>query len=539
MRQRLGLLAVATATAVLLAGCGSSAQPKPTVSDVWKQEVAWGECDRQLLADRGSFDPGFKAADVQCAEIAVPVDYAKPKGEQLTLTLMKDPASGSADEYQGALFSNPGGPGQSGIQYIQTAAMPQSLRDSYDVIGFDPRGVGASSPIRCSDELDLRSYFEWPFDVKNQAEADAARQAELEYYRDCEQRNPYWWAVSSAQVVQDIELMRKLLTGDAPLNFVGHSYGTVLAARYITEFPEHVGRIVLDSPVTQDQESLAARIASAKAGAAARERIFAACAQDPTCYGDTVRQVEDHLIWARDEVLAGRMQGQVAAMRPEGFFKSGNGTSAYLILHAIDLLAYWPLEDAYTTFKQIYSALDQYDYSGFEWLGLAQDGYDLENDLARDNSYEILNIVNCLDRDNRDTRSAAVIEQERKKYEAADPFSLRFHSVYDFEPAPADRPGCYWSWRAYDEPKIADPPKKSPPFSNESGKEAVVIGSMGDNVTPFEWSTEVARTLKSPLIAYGGTGHAQLWNGISCIDDPVLKFLLTGQVPETQACSGR
>ena len=536
MRERWSAIAGATALALLLAGCTSSAEPNPQVSDVWTQEVAWGECAEDLLVGSDQSDPGFQRGDVECAEIAVPVDYSHPKGPKLTLALMKDPASGDSADYQGALFSNPGGPGQSGIDYIQSAPLPAALRDAYDVIGFDPRGVGASSPVRCSDDLDLRSYFEWPFDVKNQAEADASKAAELEYFQDCEQRNPYWWAVATTQVVQDMELMRRLLTGAEPLNFVGHSYGTVLAARYITEFPSHVGRIVLDSPVTQEQEKLEARIASAKAGAAARERIFAACAKDPECYGDTVKEVEDHLIWARDEVLAGRMVGVVAGMRPEGFFKSGNGTSAYLILHAIDLLAYWPLEDAYTTFKDIYGRLETGDYAGFEWLGLYQDGYDLENNLARDNSYEILNIVNCLDRDLRDTRSDEVIERERVRYEAADPFSLRFHSVYDFEPAPDERPGCYWSWRAYDEPKIADPPKKSTPFSNTSGKEAVVIGSMGDNVTPFEWSAEVANTLKSPLIAYGGTGHAILWNGIGCIDDPVLDFLLTGKVPETKAC---
>ncbi len=103
--------------------------------------------------------------------------------------------------------------------------------------------------------------------------------------------------------------------------------------------------------------------------------------------------------------------------------------------------------------------------------------------------------------------------------------------MYDFEPAPEEQPGCFWTWRAYEDSKIPDPPANEPALKNTSGKQLFIVGSKGDNVTPYTWSLQVAESLKSNLVTYEGTGHAVLFGGISCLDDLAEKYLLTGQLP--------
>ncbi|MEY3406984.1 MAG: hypothetical protein RL038_45 [Actinomycetota bacterium] len=510
--------------------------PSDVFAEYNSQVVQWDECDSSLF-DLEYADSNFDDSDIVCAEISVPFHYEVGNvGDDLTLTIMKDPASGTTSQYQGALFMNPGGPGQSGITHLQSAALPSELRDAYDIIGVDPRGVGSSSPVRCSDELDLRSYFEYPFDVANAAEAAELEKASTEFYADCIEKNPHWWAIGTENVVRDFELLRQILTPEAKFNFIGHSYGTTLAGRYISEFPEHVGRIVLDSPVKPDDGEVETQIQQSESLAAARTRIFEKCAADDSCPGSTVKEVENNLISIRDAVLADETSGYVfEQMGGSKFFKSGTGESAYLILRGIDLLTYYPLDEIYDTFKQVYKdGLDGW-VGGFEWLGLSMDGYDSET-LERDNSYEVLTIVNCLDIDGRDTRTESEIDAETELFEAADPFGTRFYELYDYEAPVEEEPGCFWSWETFDSDEIPDAPATQDDFSNDSGAAVVTIGSKGDNVTPYVWSQNTSESLKSDLITYEGTGHAVLWGTSSCIDKPVLEYLLTGRAPGSFAC---
>lgn len=515
---------------LLLSGCSTSSNAN-WMDKYTKQTVSWGKCKTKLFTESDYFDAGFKKDDVVCAEIIVPISYEQELNSQdLTLTLMKDPASGEADQKVGTLFSNPGGPGQSGLDYIQSVAFPQEVRDAFDVIGFDPRGVGASSPVKCDDDLDLRSYFESYFDYENQAQVDEDRAALDEYYQTCIDNNPTWWAMTTANVVQDLELMRKIITPKDDLNFVGHSYGTTIAAVYISTFPKNAGRMVLDSPVASSTDEIEDQVKQTKAFAKARTKLFDRCAKDPKCPGETRAEVEQVLLDLRDAALAGQATGYVATMKPEGFFQRGNGLSPYLILHGLDLLGYYPTDEVYSIFRTAMKQASNLDMSYFEFWGLMMDGYD-GNTLERDNSFDILSIVNCLDVDSRDTKSKAERESDKAKLEAADSFSTKFFKVYDFEPSDDKEPGCYWSWRAFEDDNIPDPPKKPEPYSNTSGLEFLVIGSRGDTATPFEWSESVAADLKSPLVVYEGSGHAQLFGGIKCLDDLAVDYLLNGAVP--------
>lgn len=534
LMKKTGLLLIMAA--LLLSACGGPNYAN-WLDEYRQQEVSWESCDNKLFEDADYLDANFKQSDVKCATLRVPISYKESLNtEDITIQLMLDPAK--ASERQGFLLSNPGGPGQSGISYIQSVAYPSSIRDAYDIVGFDPRGVGASTPVKCDDDLDLRSYFEYYFDYKNQAQVDEDKRASDEYYDVCIENNPHWWGMTTDNTVRDIDIIREVLSGDEPLNFVGHSYGTTLAARYIALFPEHVGRMILDSPVTANTESIDEEVESAKSLMESRNRIFDKCAKDPKCPGDSRAEVENNLIKARDLMLKGKMQGYLVTQVEQDFFERGNGTSPYLIMRALLYLTYFSLEEAYPTFKMIYRDLVlKNDPWGFESAGLIMDGYDM-TDLSRDNSYDILNLVNCLDRDERDTRTAAEIEKEDRILGKIDAFETRFYDVYDFEPKPEKEPGCFWTWRAYEDEKIPDPPQSEPALKNTSGKAVFIVGSKGDNVTPYTWSEQVARSLKSNLITYEGTGHAVLFSGITCLDDLAEKYLLTGELPEkATSCS--
>lgn len=539
-------LSLAIVSSLLVAACGSAtSMPTPVnLADVFRdysaQELQWTDCAKDLVEDEFN-DPNFKVDGVQCAEVRIPIDYDNPAaGEDLSLTIMRDPADGSAAEFQGALFMNPGGPGQSGISYLQTAALPAEIRAAYDVYGVDPRGVGASSPVRCNDELDLRSYFEYPFDVENQAQADELEATLKEFYVDCVEQNPHWWAIGTRNVVKDFELLRQIVSPTEKFNFIGHSYGTTIAAQYITDFPEQVGRIVLDSPVTPDDGTLKSRLEQTKSLAESRNRIFEICALDPDCSGDSVEEVQQNLLTIRDRILADETEGFVFdQMGGDTFFKAGNGESAYLVMRAIDLLTYWPTDEGYSYFVQIYEDAFKTNWvGGFEFLGLFMDGYEPET-LERDNSYEVLTIVNCLDIDDRDLRAESEIKADKEAFEAADPFSTEFSNLFEFEPAPEQEPGCFWSWEAFKDEAIADPPATQETFTNTSGAAVMTIGSKGDNVTPYAWSTEVAESLNSTLITYEGTGHAVLWGTSDCIDDPIINYLLTGISSGNVTCGAK
>jgi pimeloyl-ACP methyl ester carboxylesterase len=524
------LLILVGLAVLLLSGCA------PATNANWmdkytKQTVTWEECKKKLFAQSDYLDSGFKKDDVLCAEIIVPISYEPDLNSQdLKLTLMKDPASGPASDKVGTMFSNPGGPGQSGLDYVQTVAFPQTIRDSFDVIGFDPRGVGASSQVKCDDDLDLRSYYEYYFDYENQAQADEDKVAMDEYYQVCIDNNPTWWAMTTTNVVQDLELMRKIFTPKDDLNFVGHSYGTTIAAVYISTFPKQAGRMVLDSPVASSTDEIKDQVEQTKAFAKARTKLFDRCATDPKCPGDTRAEVEQVLIDLRDAVLKGGAKGYVADLKNKNFFKRGNGLSAYFILHGLDLLGYYPTDEVYSIFRTAMKQASNFDMSYFEFWGLIMDGYD-GNTLERDNSYDILTIVNCLDVDSRDTKTKAERDSDTAKLEAADPFATKFRDIYDFEPADETEPGCYWTWRAFEDDKIVDPPKKPKPYTNTSGSQFLIIGSRGDTATPFAWSQGVAADLESPLVVYEGSGHAQLFSGIKCLDNLAVEYLVNGTVP--------
>lgn len=527
------IVAPILAMTLVLSGCTTDS----AAQDPFTQTVDWSSCDQELLLGNDETSDLFSASDAECALVTVPASYAKGAAtETLTIQLMRDPAN-KPDQKIGTLFSNPGGPGQSGLKYIQFVDYPASIRDRFDIIGLDPRGVGASSPVRCDDELDLRSYFESHLDYQNKAQWQEDLAANDQYYQVCMENNPLWWAMTTENVVRDFELVRQLIAPQEKFNFIGHSYGTTVAETYIRLFPEHAGRIILDSPTTPDTPDYQDDIDQTAAFAEARNRIFDMCIKDPQCGASSRKEIEDRLIWARDQILADKMTGDVAEIVGDGFFQRGTGESAYLITRALTYLSYFPTEDAYPIFKDAYLELETGSYRIFELLGLEFDGYDWET-LERDNSTDILVLVNCLDTDQRDLLSEEEAKIRDAAFDKADAFEARFTDIYSYEPPVEKNPGCFWSWEAFNDPKVDDPPSSAPAITNTSGKKFLVIGSKGDTATPYSLSVTVAQDLKSPLITYTGTGHAILFDASSCVDSLAINYLINGEAPTEDVVCG-
>ncbi|WP_372410272.1 alpha/beta hydrolase [Streptomyces luteireticuli] len=191
---------------------------------------------------------------VECGTVSVPVDYARPNGRHIALTVSRGHATGPRSAHQGALVFNPGGPGGSGMIFPLLAGLPQwqRLAEAYDFVGYAPRGVARSAPLSC---MDPAAFNQAPGDAPEQPTAAYKKQHIAKakaYAQGCRTRNgadlQYFTSRNNAR---DLDVLRAAL-GEQRLNYLGASYGTYFGAVYATLFPGHVRRMVFDSVVNPD-----------------------------------------------------------------------------------------------------------------------------------------------------------------------------------------------------------------------------------------------------------------------------------------------
>ncbi|MGK3201394.1 alpha/beta hydrolase [Amycolatopsis sp. MEPSY49] len=222
---------LATAVAVL----GSTALAPPASAS----EPNWGPCPAGA----------FPTPDLECTTVRVPLDYRNPDGRKLDIAVSRLPSK-HPEKRRGVLLTNPGGPGGEGLNYpqlLKLVKLPQDVLDSYDIIGFDPRGVGHSAPVTCDltpEQLAIGNlpYANGPADVVKQA-AVAKAEAKQCATASTASMLPY---VTTANTARDMDRIRQAL-GESAVSYLGASYGTYLGAVYTTMFPERSDRFVLDS----------------------------------------------------------------------------------------------------------------------------------------------------------------------------------------------------------------------------------------------------------------------------------------------------
>jgi len=262
-----GKLTVGTLSlfAALNVACSSDGSDK---SDTGKTTINWESCsDIETL---------------QCAELEVPMDYKNPDSKRITLALIRKPSS-NPDTRQSLLFNN-GGPGGSGIAMLKSFhtrdSIPKELLSTYNLVSFDPRGVGKSTPVECA-EFGLDEISSDPAD---KAAIELIHAQYTSYASACSEKyGDYLIHLGSLNVVRDMEEIRKAL-GEKKLNFVGYSYGTRLAALYLQEHPNSSGRMVLDAALNPDSSLQSMTRESLSAKESNLRLLFSQCAiYDPTC----------------------------------------------------------------------------------------------------------------------------------------------------------------------------------------------------------------------------------------------------------------
>jgi pimeloyl-ACP methyl ester carboxylesterase len=279
------VLSLALCAAALGAACAypASAAQATTPEGAPVPKLDWRACD-----------DGF-----QCATAEVPRDYARPNGAKVSLAVIRRTAVDQANRI-GSLFLNPGGPGGSAVDFVREAPpVAFQLVSKFDVVGFDPRGVGASRPaVDCDEELDPPAPMT-PDTFDRNALLDRARTLA----RLCDNRDRAFLAsLTTANAARDLDVMRAAL-GDRKLSYLGFSWGGMLGATYASLFPGRARTLVLDSPADGDvwlNRPFKASREQLVGFEASLDRFLAACAAAREACGFGGKQPEDAL----DELIA-------------------------------------------------------------------------------------------------------------------------------------------------------------------------------------------------------------------------------------------
>lgn len=542
---------------VVLAGCSAGPigdvaademVPTPVNLEPYlSQEVEWGECAQDWLLEPEAISATFNDGVIECATARVPSLYTNLVSDApdfLIAMMRRSPADRDAVK---TVFINPGGPGVSGMEQLQYSEFPEPMRDNLAVVGFDPRGVGKSgfadgSEIRCDDELDYLTYFE-EGSPASEAELDTVIAALDRHYEQCRDDNPLWWTLSTENVARDLEIMRNVVTPNEPLNFIGSSYGTTIAGRYVSLFPEGVGKIVFDSPTTVDQDRIESSLEKLAADEAKLRGFVEGYADNQgISFDDAWAQVMEVRELADDDALYG-----FAGPERSGVYPDTQVSSEALFTHGIAALNYLPEDQAQDYFNQAMFDAYNYQWNGtFEWFAFWLDGYDpdslsgeslAEKNIVRANEFEIRSIVNTMDfslpplseeeQRSLSERSREVAPLLNELY--SDP------SGYEYFGPPK---GLSWYQFALNDPLIPDPP--STPFipSNPSGATLLIIGATEESVTPFSFAEDTAALLSSPLITVETDIHAPAGNYTNeCVNRILVDYLLDRGDTPSATCS--
>lgn len=489
---------LATALAVTATACSTVVDGKPVATapagmgQYYNQAVQWGSC-----AEFGDEDMPKNA---ECTRVTVPVDYANPDGATAKIAVSRIKATGKKI---GSLMFNPGGPGVPGMSIVNIADTT-ALADSFDRIGFDPRGIGASQPsIKCMTAAENDAERAEP-NKDNSPAGIAASEAENKQFADkCVQRTgkDFLAHVGTREVVQDMDVIRAAL-GDAKLTYLGYSYGTRLGYAYAEKFPDHVRALVLDGALDPEQDPVKESVAQAASFQKAFDSYAADCASKPDCpLGADPAQST-----ARFRALVSPLWDKpVPTDDPRGLHYGDAITGVQQTLYSNRL---W---GALTKGLRELAA-----GHGDTLLALA-DMYDgRHDDGSYDNSSDAFNAIRCVD--DPPITDRAVAAQQDADYRRVAPFLDDGHGS---NAAPLEMCAI---WPV---PSTSTPHRLSIPNLPKT----VVISTTEDPATPYQAGVNLANELGAALITYKGTRHTVSLSGVQCVDDPVIAYLVNLTVP--------
>lgn len=493
------------AIAASLAGCTVDGQVVSTSTPVvsgapagfesyYDQPLVWTTCGSRL----------------QCGNVSAPTNWGDPQSAPIQLALIRHMAS--VQSPKGDLFMNPGGPGESAVEFVRDnleRAVDSTLRENFNIVGLDPRGVGDSTKVVCyTDPADLdNALYGIPTGQRGTDEWNAqASETSAAFGRAClENTGDLLEFVDTGSAARDMDMVRAAM-GNEKLNFLGYSYGTFLGATYANLFPDRVGRMVLDGAVDSTVSLLMSMYAQTVAFESALNAYLSWCVEGDDCpLGATVGEAAVALEQLLAETAANPIENEDGRLLGADTLVTG-------------LL--WPLYDdtAWPFLNEIVAATLNGDASfAFE----SADGYNgRKPDGTYDNSTDAFIAINCADATPSDETVMSSLQEQIR----------------------VDAPilGAYLSG-AVDGCATWPVPSRGSldPLRAEGAPDLLILGTTNDPATPYESAVSLSEQMASShLVTLAGEGHTAYNRGVACIDDIVDSFFLDGSVPvEGVVCS--
>lgn len=471
-------------TAVPSATGSPSATPQPQPA-FYRQRLAWKGCGE-----------GFS-----CSTLHVPLDYARPAGRSIDVAVVRLPAQGPGRRI-GSLVINPGGPGGSGVDYARYARylFPAKVRARFDVVGFDPRGVARSTPVRCLTDRELDAFLGAPAVPRTTAETAALVAASKHFAAACAAKNGELLAhVGTLDTARDMDVLRAALA-DPKLTYLGKSYGTYLGAKYAELFPGRVRALALDGALDPALGGDRLNAGQSNGFEANLRDFLTACVRDGGCpLGASPAAAEAGLNSLLATIERSPLPGS-------GTRRLGPGPALFGLAAGL----YSP-ENGWPRLESALAAARKGD--GAKLLALADGLADRGPDGHYSNQLEANTAVNCIDRPW--PALPAVAAQAGTDARTAPHFGagLAYSSLT-----------CsYWPVRPVEQPH---------PVRAAGAPPILVVGTTGDPATPYAWSQGLARGLMSGvLLTFEGDGHTAYGKGSTCVDDAVNSYLIELRTP--------
>ncbi|MGC0375013.1 alpha/beta hydrolase [Streptomyces sp. SAI-229] len=511
-RPRAAVPAVcAVLLSALLAGCGEGDDKG---EDLTRQRLDWEDCPAPSQEQGGGSAPSplpGGRGEWSCATMKAPLDWDDPAGDTIGIALIRARSSGPESERIGSLIFNFGGPGGSGVTALPAFGEDYAtLRTRYDLVSFDPRGVGRSAPVTCLDDRRLDAYFQQDATPDDAAERTDLLDGTEKFNAACEKNSarvlPH---VRTTDAARDLDLMRQVL-GDDRLHYFGVSYGTELGGVHAHLFPEKVGRAVFDAVVDPTENAEQGSLGQARGFQLALDNYAEDCvSRTEECpVGDSAQDVKDRIA----TLLRDLDRTPIPGVFPRELTQTAATNGIVQALYSQD---FWEF---------LTDGLEQaYDGDGTILMVLS------DSMNGRDENGEYSNLVpanvaiNCAD--DRPRYTPEDVERRLPEFRAASPLF-----------------GEYLAWGMTGCADWAVPGAAEHPDVHAPGAAPIlVIGNTGDPATPYEGARRMARALGAGVgveLTYKGQGHGAYNSGNACVQDAVHRYLLDGAVPEDgKTCS--
>jgi pimeloyl-ACP methyl ester carboxylesterase len=490
--------------AVLLAGCGAPAATRTGVTSTVDPAVTLAPAtsttttEPPLPVSPVQWTP---CGSLQCGSVTVPLEYAHPEGATIQIAVARHPAEVPSERI-GSLVINPGGPGASGIDDLanELSVLSPAILDRFDIVSFDPRGVGRSSPVSCAPATTTTTggtAGSGPA-VDPVPTTPAAQRALLandrQFAAQCEHASgailPF---VGTVDTAQDLDRIRQAL-GDAQLTFVGHSYGTLLGATYAAAFPTHVRAMVLDGAI--DPALTTTEYATQQADSLETELLafFQWCATEASCpwrpSGDPTAAL-----------LALIQQSRTAAVPVPGGSPVGPAELYQALLAGLESQTSWPTLAQALAGAAAGNGSEVATMSGRYETGGSSNGATAEE------------AIDCLDHP---------VSRDPAVYPALAASAAASAPVF----------GPLLTWGLLGCATWPTPPTRTPaPTSDPGAPPILVVGTTGDPVTPYAWAVALAHELTGGvLLTWEGQSHVATFYS-PCVRAAISAYLVDGTLP--------